>query len=291
MQLLFIIGMQKSGTSLLNRMLMQHSFINNPFLPEGKFFWGDNPPFSPEDKPCGELYQNKKGQSGHYLDQQDYNPIDQKLLQSRIEEANVTEDILMNKNPYNTVRIQWLKKMFPECKIVAMYRNPVSNVFSLLKRHVKSDKGVGPENGWWGIKPKDWLTIQSEDKLVQSAQQWNSVNKQLLEDIDKVEMIVNYDTLCQKPQNVIKQSIQGLHYEGELCELPVCKNMNDEYKYGSRLLSKNRELRKNTGFDLSRLIEEIEFPAFTDPDVKKIKVLTNNIWNRLQASPKNIRLE
>lgn len=266
---------------------MQQSFIHNPFLPEGKFFWGDNPPFTPEEKPCGELYQLNQGKQGHYLADSDFRVEDQQLLRERIIQANVSEPILMNKNPYNTVRIQWLKKIFPECKIVAMYRHPVSNVFSLLKRYVKSDKGVGPENGWWGIKPEKWREIFSIDKLKQSAQQWVHVNQHLLNDNDSVDMVVNYDDLCKDPEQVIKKAVKGFDYQGTISELPVCKNMNDEYMIGSRLLSKNRELRKNTGFDLTDLQENIEFPAFNDQQIQDIQQITQNTWHQLKSRSNN----
>jgi len=90
MKQLFIIGMQKSGTSLLNRMLMQQKVVKNPFLPEGKFFWGDNPPFNPVDEPCGQLYQNHSGNNGHYLNAQDFNLNHQKLLFDRIKQADIS---------------------------------------------------------------------------------------------------------------------------------------------------------------------------------------------------------
>jgi len=291
MRLLFAIGMQKSGTSLLNRMLMQQSFINNPFLPEGKFFWGDNPPFSPIDKPCGELYQKYAGKRGHYLDQNDLTQLDKELLLGRIEQANINEPILMNKNPYNSVRIKWLKAVFPDCKIVAIYRNPVANVFSLLKKYVEcEDQAVGSKNGWWGIKPKNWLKITSENKTIQCSQQWQSVNRLMLEDIDNIDMLVNYDDLCKYPKEVIAQSVSGFHIQQTITQLPVCKNMNNEYLHGSRLLSKNRELRKNKGFDLSNLHEEIEFPPLSQEQIDQIKEITADTWAKLISSNKNFKI-
>ena len=290
MRLLFVIGMQKSGTSLFNRMLMQQDFICNPFLPEGKFFWGDNPPFSPTDKPCGELYQKYAGKHGHYLDESDFTQRDKELLLGRIEQVNINEPILMNKNPYNSVRVKWLKAIFPDCKIVAIYRNPVANVFSLLKKYVEcEDKTINSENGWWGIKPKNWLKIISENKTIQCSQQWQSVNRHILEDIDNIDMLVNYDDLCECPKEVIVESVSGFDIQQSIKQLPVCKNMNKEYLQGSRLLSKNRELRKNKGFDLSNLHEEIEFPPLSQEQIDQIKEITVDTWNKLISSKKNFK--
>ena len=290
MKLLFVIGMQKSGTSLLNRMLMQQSFIENPFLPEGKYFWGDNPPFSPVDKPCGQLFQKYAGEHGHYLDDSDFSLLDKELLFSRIKQANITEPILMNKNPYNTVRVQWLKAVFPDCKIVGIYRNPVANVFSLLKKYIECEgQVVGPENGWWGIKPKNWLKIISNNKTIQCAEQWKSVNKQMLENLDKVDKLINYVDLCKHPNEVIAQSIAGYNIQKPISQLPVCKNMNKEYLHGSRLLSKNREFRKNKGFDLSGLQDEPECPPLQPKQIDQIEEITADVWDKLVSSDKNFK--
>ncbi|VAW49243.1 hypothetical protein MNBD_GAMMA03-1, partial [hydrothermal vent metagenome] len=70
---------------------MQQSVINNPFLPEGKLFWGDNPPFSPVDKPCGELYQKYNGERGHFLDETDFSIADRNLLLNRIKTTDIKE--------------------------------------------------------------------------------------------------------------------------------------------------------------------------------------------------------
>ena len=149
---LFIVGIQKSGTTLLNRLLLQHPKVfYSPFKLEGRAFWGDDPPFSPTASPCGVLYQKKSGQQGHHLDATDFTVEDQQLLQQRISDSEATGAVLINKNPYNTVRIAWLKRVFPACKIVAIIRNPMANVFSLQKKHIPhEDRGLGPEDGWWG---------------------------------------------------------------------------------------------------------------------------------------------
>jgi hypothetical protein len=68
-------------------------------------------------------------------------------------------NIIANKNPYNAVRVPWLKCLFPESFIVAMVRQPVANVFSLTKRFVPQQRGLPPEEGWWGVKPAGWRAM------------------------------------------------------------------------------------------------------------------------------------
>jgi len=287
MKLLFILGMQKSGTSLLNRMLMQQSQINNPFLPEGKFFWGDNPPFTPVDEPCGKLYQSHTGKKGHSLDESDFNIDDQNLLIRRIEAANVSEPILMNKNPYNSVRIKWLKSIFPNCKIVVIYRNPIANVYSLLKKYDNSNnQKVGPEDGWWGIKPKNWQSLLSDNKVSQCSHQWLSVNNQILQDIDDVDLLLSYSRLCLSPNDIINKVISLCNIDSNVSNIPKCKNFNKEYLVGSRLLSKNTELRKTNSFEINNLKETIEFPPLSSNEVNEINHITQNKLKQLNKTEK-----
>lgn len=283
-KLLFIIGMQKSGTSLLNRMLMNQSVVKNPFLPEGKFFWGDNPPFNPVDAPCGELFQKHLGSHGHFLNSEDFDEIHRKLLLDRIKHAEISEPILMNKNPYNSVRIEWLKKIFPECSIVAMVRNPLANVYSLLKKYQLTDNEL--DDGWWGIKPKNWKSFVNDNKVEQCSHQWNEVNKEILTHFDKIDLVINYDDLCRNPNKLVSESIKLCSINHQATNLVKCKNFNNEYKVGSRLLSKNKELKRIKSFDLSNLNESLEFPSLEQDQINCITEICNKTWFELKASAK-----
>ncbi len=274
-KLLFIVGMQKSGTSLLNRILMEQDFISNPFLPEGKFFWGDNPPFNPVDKPCGEIFQSYSGKRGHALYEEDFSSTDQKLLQQRIVDAEVDAPVILSKNPYNSVRLPWLKRMFPESVIVAMYRAPVSNVYSLLKKYHKSH--VIPEDGWWGIKPHTWQNLVSSDKLTQCANQWNEVNKQLLNNRSRVDLFINYKDLCNDPNGILWHITSLLNIKEKTKAIPTLLNLDDEYLRGSRIESKNKEMRTNKGFQLKHLQEELEFPPFTKSETAQVKTICSGV--------------
>lgn len=281
---LFIIGMQKSGTSLLNRILMSQDFIENPFLPEGKHFWGDNPPFEPKDKPCGEVYQKHAGKNGHFMNADDFHLVQKLLLQNRINQSKVNTPILMNKNPYNSVRIKWLKSVFPKCKIIALYRNPVSNVYSLLKKYQNiHEQNSWLDKDWWGVKPKNWMDLISEDKLLQCCNQWNAVNQELIDNSSDLDYLWNYENICNNPNSMIMKAQNLFNLSYEINSIPKLKNFDKEYLVGSRLTSKNKELRKQSEFDLSSLKEDNEFPAFTRNDVDQISSICSSTYKKLST--------
>ena len=249
---LFIVGLQKSGTSLLNRMLMAcDDYFYSPFKLEGREFWGDDPPFSPVKPPCGVLYQNKKAASGHTLNACDYQQSDQQMLLAAVNRAQWKQPIWINKNPYNSVRIGWLKSMFPDSKIVAIMRQPEA-VYSLMKKFIPHEnRGMGPEQDWWGVKPEAWQSMINDNKYKQISLQWQAVNQQLIEHRADIDWLVDYTDVCRHPSVLVNQILRSYGIQAQI-EIKPFPDMNHEYRTGARLLSMNRELKKmKDQFDLS----------------------------------------
>jgi len=280
---IFIVGLQKSGTSLLNRMLVeQQEFFFAPFKLEGREFWGDDPPFSPAQIPCGRLYQEKQGTMGHHLSTDDFTQSDQLGLLHKLNNVEQTAAVLINKNPYNSVRLSWLRAMFPHSLIVGVFRNHFANVFSLKKKHMPHEgRGLGPENGWWGVKPKDWQKLLNDDLITQIGCQWNSVNQEMLDNRNSIDYLFDYDEMCEKPTAVLQTILS--HYQiNAVVDVKPFPSRNNEYKEGARLLSANREYQKGTNeFDLSKIngsLKEISKLSLFE----KIKIwkVCKNTWKQ-----------
>jgi hypothetical protein len=186
---------------------------------------------------------------------------------------------LLNKNPYNTVRLPWLRQLFPESIIIGMVRRAVPNVYSLLKKfNPHRDQGMPPEEGWWGIKPEGWRQMVSEDKLVQSSLQWRAVNNKLWLDRRHLDMLIGYHTLCASPVQFMEDILSlalsdkihlDLHYPPLTC-------LDSEYLTGSRLMSKNRYYRKTGTFEIPPE-EPIEVDAFSENEIIKINEICGDI--------------
>jgi len=219
--LLFITGFQKSGTSLLNRVLMSQNFIENPFLPEGKFFWGDDPVDDPTAPPCGELYQKHAARNGHQLVADDFEQQHQQLLQQRIEASGIESAVLMNKNPNLIVRLPWLKKMFPACTTVVVLREPVANLYSFSKK-LHQQKQKQPDF-WWGVKPNNWQSLRDVDVLTQIVSQWKAVFRFLMQHIDTVDVFINYKSFCDDPQKHLLDITRKMHLSVDRFILPFEK--------------------------------------------------------------------
>ena len=199
-----VVGLQKSGTSLLLRLLADTSAFRNPVKFEGKELWGDDPPFAPEAFPAGAFYQRDGGERGHELGAAE--ATDEVVAHLRSELAGFAKPgkALVLKNPYNTVRVPWLRAALPDAHIVAVVRRPLPNVFSLAKKHAENPHvHRGPEGGWWGVKPAGWQELVGDDKVAQSARQWAAVNGKLADDRDQVDRVVPYHELCAEPERFV----------------------------------------------------------------------------------------
>src|SRR5688572_27383459 len=140
-QPLFIVGLQKSGTTLLTRLLLETGVVEKPFRAEGDEFWGNTPPFAPVGSPAGVVYQRTGGERGHVMEASDATAEVVQTMRERFDALSVQAPIILNKSPYNTVRLPWLRAVFPESVIVAMVRAPAANVFSLCKKFHPHEQG------------------------------------------------------------------------------------------------------------------------------------------------------
>jgi hypothetical protein len=249
--LILVVGLQKSGTSLMLRLLTRLDGFSNPVRREGKEYWGDAPPFSPKAFPTGALYQRYKGERGHELGAEDATPEVSEHLRSGLAEIAGDARALVLKNPYNTVRVPWLREVFADAQIVAIVRRPLPNVFSLLKKHVENPHAVrGPEGGWWGVKPAGWRDLPAGDVVAQTSRQWQLVNERLWEDREMVDRLIPYHELCAEPERIVGEIAESAIGERPRLDIPRLEALDDEYEQGGPLESANRVFKRTESFEM-----------------------------------------
>jgi hypothetical protein len=205
-------------------------------------------------------------------------------MRTRWEVLDSTAAVILNKNPYNTVRLSWLRAIFPEAVIVAMVRAPVPNVFSLCKKfHPHEQGGLPPEDGWWGVKPPDWRSLRSDDSVEQCARQWAAVNSILDRDRALADLVLSYRELCARPGKCIADILARAGVD--------CTNVNvasapitcfdDEFTRGSRLRSKNRYYREMKSLATPAVTQEpIEIEAFSRRDLAVVETICSAVESK-----------
>jgi Sulfotransferase family len=278
-----VLGLQKSGTSLLLRLLDGTRGFRNPFRFEGKELWGDDPPFAPEAFPAGTLYQRDGGERGHELGAADATlEVVEHLLSGIAANAKPGKATVL-KNPYNTVRVPWLRAALPDAHIVAVVRRPLPNVFSLLKKHTENPHTHrGPEEGWWGVKPTGWRGMVDDDKVLQGARQWNAVNAKLAADREQVDRIVPYHELTAHPEGFVAEIARATIGDVPELSFPALHALDDEHERGGPLESANRAFKRTGSLDLAeaeRATDRLE--PFSDSQAETVRSVCAETAERL----------
>ena len=271
--LVFVVGLQKSGNTLLGKLLVESGYVEDIAKGEAHEFWGNVPVFTPTAFPAGAIYQKYNGDHGHQADVSDVDDKTKHVLNERLANSKIVAPIALNRGPFNSVRIPWLRELFPYSYIVSITRDPVANVFSLYKKfHDHPDVGTPPEDGWWGVKPKGWKDMLNDDKIVQISMQCKAIQKKLNDDKELINLQLTYNDLCSRPEYYIKKIISDvLHREVTLkASIPSLSCLDDEYTRGARVRSKNQDYSKTREFSLST-DEPVEIKPFTEEQIAKIK--------------------
>ena len=109
-EIIFIVGMPRSGTSLLDSILT----LNNDVGSLGEF--------NILEKSYLEWHKSKNSQNESGID---------KLYFKKVHDLKKYSDIITDKNPYNYQYVGFICKYFPKAKIIHCYRNPLDNILSI----------------------------------------------------------------------------------------------------------------------------------------------------------------
>lgn len=114
--------------------------------------------------------------------------------------------LFINKSPHNSLRINYLKSIFPKSKFVVVLRDGRDVTKSLLKarKHFndRTDK-------WWSVKPKNWKDLESFSPHISCGKQWEAITREMLSQIKEIssdsKIIIKYEDFIKKPFDEIKK--------------------------------------------------------------------------------------
>jgi hypothetical protein len=270
-RLILIAGLQKSGTSLLLRLLVDHtSVIENPFDGiEGHAFWGNVPSHAPRGFPAGTFYASHDGDAGHEIPAAAADETVRQVLRDRLASLPSGRPAIVNKSPYHSVRLPWLRAVFPESYIVAIVRRAVPNVYSLTKKYLRRDELDRPwrEDRWYGVKPRHWRSLLSDDILTQCSSQWSAVMQKLWEDRSYIDLLVGYRQLCRHPEAIVQRILREACGQGPhgLLRIPRLRCLDDEYRRGAPFHSMNEVPRLDPDTP-----QPVERPPLSDDEIARI---------------------
>ncbi len=169
---------------------------------------------------------------------------------------------VLNKSPNNTVRLDFLKAVFPDAVFVHIIRDGRAVVHSLIWGHAQPGEPEDRFKPWReredpfpGVKPPRWRELLRDNPLEQHALQWRDALAYAFEVEERLRLPVlhvRYETLCQDPRGTLETlfSFAGLPVSPEIMA-----------RVPERLENRNEKWRTRLAAEDAALITAIEEPV------------------------------
>lgn len=266
---IFIIGLPRSGTTILYQYLIQIfevSYLNNlwAIFPKSAPYF---PNFcSPEPKPeFSSFYGNglklKSAQEGGRIFNRWF-PDQENHYYKEIEAEKLTDlkeyfDLLTSKtnrpalikSGRNIVRLEVIKKAFPNARFIRLSRDPLSIARSIYNGRIDLYKDASKN---LTVKPKEWLKIKDFEISKQLAYQVYYLDKQIDEDLKDVpadcRIDLQYEDFCNAPYNTAKEIATKFN------EISLREHISDELKSKKFTISQKKTSKLTFDKDLEKNI-------------------------------------
>ncbi len=188
----FIVGCSRSGTTILNRLIAMHPDV--AMYSEGLEVWDP---------------REVEKDIDHYKDEGDVSEADS----NRIRWCFATcqrfrrKEFFLNKNPHNSVRIRYVKSIFPQAKIIHIVRDGRAVVNSMIQRIALEPYRKEYLLGGFS-RPRNFREISKFPKVERHSWQWTSIieevnaQKARLSQLEFLEL--KYEDLLNEPEEVMR---------------------------------------------------------------------------------------
>ena len=199
---IFIIGCNRSGTTLLFRNLSEHPRLWSMYIEAQEVFYR----YFPRDDRLGDRVTDGMGSRGYaraierelfrlsnnkeaFLNHRVLRYVPRKFLQRPVGRLYRVPPIrLVEKTPANSMRIPWLARAFPQARFVYITRRPEPTISSLMEgwklwNHQGADEPFRFRK-WHYLAPPGWRDWTARSLAEICAFQWTESNRIALEDLE-----------------------------------------------------------------------------------------------------------
>lgn len=181
-QLVFICGLHRSGTTLLEQYLYSHFKVKALRAPvpenEGQFLQDVYKPALHYGGPGKFAFSQKMQDDLRELT--DFDSYASRILSSWSKHTVGEGSILLEKSPPNITKMKWLRKVFPDAVFIVWTRDP---------------RAVSGATQKW-----------SKTGLEELMQHWNTAYSIARDDINPDTIVMHYEEFCASPESCLKKS-------------------------------------------------------------------------------------
>lgn len=243
---IFMIGCSRSGTTLAGTLFGLHPDVVN--FSEAHEIWDPRGYRDPE--------------ADHYWAAADVRAEDAARLHARFEYVRryLGKERLFNKNPRSSVRIDYIRTVFPDAVFIHVFRDGRAVTASMLE-FIRKREHLEPVPMPF-CRPPEWRTLLRADRVEQAALQWRAVVSHVLSkraELGAAYYEFKYEDLCNDPRRVIGAAwrFAGLRVDGEVLGRPPERLESQNYKWKEQL---SLEQIERVTVIQRTLLEEMAYP-------------------------------
>ncbi len=129
----------------------------------------------------------------------------------------------LEKTPKNSLRIDFLNKLFPDARFIYLVRDPKENVASIMQAwrsgRFRTYPGLPGWGGDWSLLlPPGWQALKGKPLEQVACFQWCQANEHIMASLDKLPQerwhLVSYHDLVADPKGTTQKIV-------EFCQLPL----------------------------------------------------------------------
>jgi hypothetical protein len=216
---IFIVGAPCSGTNIFYRTFAKHpdlAWISNitKKVPSSLWLTRFIMLFRNDHRPteANNVWQKFANNDDESLGRVDVTAATRKYLNSVLQNnlQIFNKPRFVNKCPGNSVRIEFLKEVFPDAIFIHILRDGRAAAYSIMRSR------LGHSGAYWSVKPPGWQDLLKLPLVDACALQWKITVEAILQSAKKLPgeqfMEIRYEEFVDRPAEIFEQV-------GEKCDL------------------------------------------------------------------------
>ena len=241
---IFIVGAPRSGTNIFYRTLALHpdlAWISNitKKIPSSLWLIRIIMLFRDDHRPteANNVWQKFIGNDHEALGRDDVTAAAGKYLRTVVQNnlRIFNKPRFVNKCPGNSVRIEFLKEIFPDAIFIHIIRDGRAVGYSIMRSRLEHS------GAYWSVKPPGWRELLKLPMVDACALQWQMTVKAILQSAKKLPrkqyLAIKYEDLVARPVEIFKQVAEkcDLVWQEDLLQTITAGMNNRNFKWRSEM--------------------------------------------------------